>query len=278
MSYPHASDTEAYTDTLPPKTDQHHRLTTYSDACWGSQLGNAVREGIQLPLFKFRSMSGAIVMCSGGPISWKADRQDRTSLSSCEAEIRATNTVSRLTVNTRNMILSLSSLGYPISDADLATPLYNDNNACVKWCHNMTTTGNRHIKNWENSVREWVPDGYLTVSHVNGKTNIADIFTKEMRDSANFHRLPDALMCRASDYNKRVHSSHNVPSSIAAQTVHYIAPSHPGLLEVLASHVSFHLPDAISCLSASGRYLLSCITSSFPLQALMSNTMGGVIR
>jgi hypothetical protein len=92
MSYPHASDAEAYTDALPPKTDQHHRLTTYSDACWGSQLGNAVREGIQPPLFKFRSMIGAIVMRSGGPISWKADRQDRTPLSSCEAEIRATNT------------------------------------------------------------------------------------------------------------------------------------------------------------------------------------------
>jgi hypothetical protein len=86
MSYPHASDTEAYTDALPPKTDQHNHLTTYSDACWGSQLGNAVREGIQLPLFKFRSMSRAIVMHSGGPISWKADQQDRTSLSLCEAE------------------------------------------------------------------------------------------------------------------------------------------------------------------------------------------------
>jgi hypothetical protein len=222
-------------------------------------------------------MSGAIVMRSGGPISWKADQQDRTSLSLCKAKIRATNTGSCLTVNTRNMILSLSSLGYPISDADMATLLYNDNNACVKWCHNMTTKGNQNIKNWENSVCEWVADGTLTVSHVNCKTNIADIFTKEMRNSAKFRRLRDALMCRASNYNKRFHSSHNVPSSIAAQTAHYIAPSHPGLLEVLTSHVSFRLPDAISCLSASGRYLLSHITSSFPLQALMSNTMGGVI-
>jgi hypothetical protein len=171
------------------------------------------------------------------------------------------------------MILSLLSLGYPISDADSATPLYNDNNACVKWCHNMTTKGNRHIENLENSVREWVADGTHTVSHVNGKTNIADVFTEEMHDSANSRRLCDALMCRASDYNKCFHSSHNVPSSIAAQTAHYIAPSHPVLLEVLASHVSFRLPDAISCLSASGRYLLSRITSSFPLQALMSDTM-----
>ncbi len=181
-------------NAVPPDTESHHRLSTYSDACWGSQLGNAVREGLRLPLFKFRSMSGTIVMRSGGPISWKAERQEQTSLKSCEAEIRATNTGSRLTVNTRNMISSLLSLGYPINDADSPTPLYNDNDACVKWCHNMTTKGNRHIENRENSVREWVADGTLTALHVCGKTNIADIFTKEMRDATNFCRLRDAFM------------------------------------------------------------------------------------
>ena len=76
-------------------------------------------------------MSGAIIFRSGGPITWKTDRQERTSLSSCEAEIRATNMGSRLTVNVRNMILHLASTGYPITDAQQATPLYNDNEACV---------------------------------------------------------------------------------------------------------------------------------------------------
>ncbi len=154
MSCPHASNTEAYTDALPPKTNQHHHLTTYNDACWGSQLGNAVQEGIQLPRFKFRSISGAIVMRSRGPISWKADQQDWTSLSLYGAEIQATNTGSRLTVNTQNMISSLLSLGCPIKDAETATPQYNDNNTCIKWCHNMTTKGNQHIKNCKNSVCE----------------------------------------------------------------------------------------------------------------------------
>ena len=54
-------------------------------------------------------MSGAIIFRSGGPITWKTDRQERTSLSLCEAEIRATNMGSRLTVNVRNMILHLAS-------------------------------------------------------------------------------------------------------------------------------------------------------------------------
>jgi len=152
MLIPPSSDTEAYTDAIPPTPAQHHRLSTYSDACWGSQLDNAICEGIQLPLFKFRSMSIAIVIGSGGPIAWKADCQERTALSSCDAEIWATNMGSRLTVNTRNMISGLSDLGYPIHDCEFPTHLYNDNDACVKWCHNMTTKGNHHIKNKENST------------------------------------------------------------------------------------------------------------------------------
>ncbi len=132
MSFPPPSDTDAYTNAIPPSKDQHHCLTTYSNVCWGSQLGHAVREGIQLPLFKFRSMSGAIIMRSSGPIAWKADRQECTSLSSCKAKIRATNMGSRLTVNIRNMISSLSDLGHPIHDTKSPTPLYNDNDACVK--------------------------------------------------------------------------------------------------------------------------------------------------
>jgi hypothetical protein len=74
-------------------------------------------------------MSGAIVMISGGPISWKAEQQERPSLSSCEAEIQATNTGLHLTVNTRNMISPLSSLGYPIHNTETTTPLYNNNKA-----------------------------------------------------------------------------------------------------------------------------------------------------
>ncbi len=145
-----------------------------------------MREGVQLPLFKFRSMSGAIIFRSGDPITWKGERQERTALGSCDAEIRAMNMGSRLTVNTCNMISHLSSIGYPIKDSNAPTPLFNDNEACVQWCHNMTSKGNRHIELKENSVGEWVEDGTITVTHVAGKCNPSDIFTKEMRDGANF--------------------------------------------------------------------------------------------
>jgi hypothetical protein len=74
MLFPHCSNTKAYVNAVPPKPGSYHRLTTYSDACWGLQIGKAIQAGIQLPLFKFRSMSGAILFClGGGPITWKAD-------------------------------------------------------------------------------------------------------------------------------------------------------------------------------------------------------------
>ena len=72
-------------------------------------------------------------MQSGGPITWKADRQEPTALSLCNAEIRgATIMGSCLTINMRNMISSLSELGYPIHNCESPTPLYNDNEACIK--------------------------------------------------------------------------------------------------------------------------------------------------
>ena len=175
MSFPHRTDTEAYMDTVPPSPDDHHHLTTHSNTCWGSQIGNAICARFQLPLFKFRSMSGAILFQSGCSITWKANHQDRTSLSSCEADIQATNMGSCLMLNTRNIILDLSSRGYPISDAATAMPVFNNNDACVQWCHNLTTKGKQHIEHHKNVTREWVADGFITVSHVSIKCNPANI-------------------------------------------------------------------------------------------------------
>jgi hypothetical protein len=133
MHFSHSSDTEAYTDPLPPKPNRHHQLTTYSNVCWGSQIGNAVREEIQLPLIEFRSMRSTISFRSGSPITWRSERQDRTSLSSYQAEIRATNAGFHLTMNVRNMMSHLSSLGYPIMDTETARPVYNNNKVSIKW-------------------------------------------------------------------------------------------------------------------------------------------------
>ena len=76
--------------------------------------------------------------------------------------------------------------GHRLPDATQLTLLYNENNACVQWSHNMTSKAARHIELCENSVCEWVQDKSLAVRHVSGKLNPADIFTKEMRNGAHF--------------------------------------------------------------------------------------------
>jgi hypothetical protein len=223
-------------------------------------------------------MSGAIVMHFGGPICWKANQQERTSLSSCKVEIHAMNMGSRLTVNTCSMISHLSSLGYPIDNATHPIILYNNNNACIKWCHNMTTKGNRHIENHKNSTRKWVADGTIAVKHVSGKCITADLFMKERQDGANFRRLCDVFMCRSSDFLQSAHNiAHSPPSSdflVLAKSIGYVGPLNPGILDVLISFPSPSLPSMLSSISSTGHHILSRLAPSSCMQALLSNPMG----
>jgi hypothetical protein len=264
MSFLHKSDTEAYADAIPPRLSNHHCLTTHSDACWGSQIGNAIQARIHLPLFKFCSMSSAIIFRSGGQLTWKTDRQDHTALRLCKAEISAMNMGSCLTINIRNMISHLANCGFPINDTSLATLIYNDNNACIKWCHNLTSKGNHHIELRENVTREWVDNGSITVSHVSGKSNPADLFTKEMQDGAHFRRLQDSFMRQSLDFLKGIHTLTLPLPEIThiAQSVHYVPPPAPELLDILLGHQPFCTPEALSCLSNAGRHILSRVSLS----------------
>jgi len=194
IHFPPSTDVEAYTNALPPTPETSSTLTSYSDACWGSQIGSANSDGALLPLFKFRSMSGGIVFCTRGPLEWLGECQERTALSSCEAEIRATNVTSKKVIDFRHLCTSMCKSGHRLPDTTQPTLLNNDNDACVKWSHNMTSKAARHIEIRENSVREWVQDKSLAVRHVSGKINPADIFTKEMHDGAHLQHLWD-LSC-----------------------------------------------------------------------------------
>ncbi len=194
VHFPPETDVEAYTDAIPPTPAMSSTLSFYSNACWGSQIGSAVSDGTLLPLFKFQSMSGGIVFWNGRPLGWLSECQERTSLSSCKAEIRATNATLKKVVDFRHLCTSMCEAGHSLPDATQPTLLYNDNDACVKWSHNMTSKAARHIELHENLVREWVQDKSLAVKHVSGKINPLDIFTKEMRDGTHFRQLRDLFM------------------------------------------------------------------------------------
>jgi hypothetical protein len=200
IHFPPSTDVEAYTDALPPKSSNSSTLSSYSDACWGSQVGSAVADGTLLPLFKFRSMSGGIVFRTGGPVGWLAECQERTSLSSCEAEICATNATSKKVVDFRNICQSMVESGHDLSNVLSPILFYNDNDACVKWSYNMTSKADCHIELHKNSVCKWIHAKLLAVKHVSGKINSLDIFTKEMHDGMHFCRLRDSFMSCLSDF------------------------------------------------------------------------------
>jgi hypothetical protein len=120
---------------FPPPTNAE----VYDDAhCWGSQLGSSDANGTLIPLFKLQSMSGGIIFKNGGPIGWLGERQERTSLSSCNAKIQATCATSKKVADFRNLCSSISNGGYVLPNVDTPTILYNNNDACVKWSYNMT--------------------------------------------------------------------------------------------------------------------------------------------
>jgi len=187
------------------------QLTAYSDACWGGQIGNSVPDGTPIELFKLRSLSGFLVCRSGGPIAWKSICQAQTALSSCEAEVIATNECVTELLSIRNRCQDMN-----LPDIMDPTTVYNDNQACVDWSSSVTTKGIKHVNLRENRVREAQVAGHVHVRHIPGVINSADIFTKELKDSAHFRRLRDSFMVSRSNF-KQFH--HNVPNHMAPKTV-----------------------------------------------------------
>ena len=90
-------------------------------------------------------MSGAVVFRMGGPLSWTAPQQPRTSLSSCEAEILATNEGTKLTMGLRNFDSSYDASSTSLPDLAEPITIYNDNESCVLWANGLTTKGLRHM-------------------------------------------------------------------------------------------------------------------------------------
>jgi hypothetical protein len=218
-------------------------------------------------------MSGGIIFRQGGPVAWIAVRQERTSLSYCEAEICATNEVSKLLMGIRNLAKSVRNSGFDIPDTTAASPLYNENESCVCWSHNMTTEQIRHMEMRENAVREWVQDSYLQILHVPGRTNPADIFTKEMRDGAHFWRLRDSFMCPLPDFLQQSLLDVHLLRQQAKPHLRQVLPSAASLcaftskglfLLALCSSPLSRTLEAISHLSSAGRHIIRSLHPVVP--------------
>lgn len=165
-------------------------LLSMSDANWGPQDATQSRTAIELPLFTSRSMSAYYIDLLG-PIHWLSKRQSVTAGSSAEAEIYATDKCVKFLLELSQILdfLDVRHIFMPTTNT-----IYNDNKECVQWSKNTTTKGLRHIQMRENRIRENIMSKFVIIQHVDGKTNLADIFTKEMKDTTHFVALRDSFM------------------------------------------------------------------------------------
>ena len=175
---------------IPPNS-----VTSMTDANWGPQDQSRPKpnESRQLDLFKSRSLSGFLVWL-GGPVHWSSKRQTITARSSAEAEIYATDECVKFL---QYISILLDGMHLKTEFMPQPTEVYNDNSASIHWAHNMTTKGLRHLQIRENAIRENVQKGFVNIKHIEGKFNLADLFTKEDRDGEHFITLRDFLVCTA---------------------------------------------------------------------------------
>ncbi len=167
-------------------------ITALCDANWGPQDQSKPKpnETRTLDLFKSRSISGYLLWY-GGPLHWVSKRQAITARSSAEAEIYATDECTKALLHFHYLLDGLNLTKELMSKP---TTVYNDNNACVQWSRNTTTKGLRHIQIRENAVRESVQRNFIQVKHIEGKTNLSDMFTKEDKDPAHFIKIRDFVL------------------------------------------------------------------------------------
>jgi hypothetical protein len=144
-----------------------------------------------ITVFSLHSMS-ALYIDLQGPLHWLSKCQAVTAGSSAEAEIYAMDECVKF-------LLELSQIMEFLNVTHIFMPsvntIYNDNQACVNWSKSCTTKGLCHIQMKENQGRENIASKFVSIKHIDGKINIADIFTKEMKDVNHFVTLHDLFMC-----------------------------------------------------------------------------------
>jgi len=249
--FPAHHDKEAYNDATPPSPSESHQLTAFSDACWGGQINNSVPDGTPIKIFKLPSLSGFLICRSGGPLAWKSVRQNQTDQSSCEAEIVATNECVTELLHVHHRA---SDLGLP--DVDSPTIVYNDNKqACVDWSATVTNKGTKHINLCENKVREEQQiNKTIKIEHIPGVINSADIFTKELKDSAHFRKLRDSFLVSKSNF---LQFSHNVPTHMTPRlnlpyNNAHVATNNTTCARVTADKGQMILPSSFGQLTRQG--------------------------
>jgi hypothetical protein len=149
-----------------------NQVMSMADANWGLQDASQSKTSMDLPLFASCSMSAFYIYLLG-PLHWMS-KCKITAGSSAEAEIYATDKCIKFLLELVQVLEFLEVKHIFMPDVNV---MYNNNQACVNWYKRCTSKGLRHIQMKENRVKENIASAFVTIHHIDGKVNLADIFT-----------------------------------------------------------------------------------------------------
>ena len=148
------------------------RVFMYADASWGNCLETR------------RSTTGYVSELYGGTAAWRSRRQATVSLSTAEAEYKASS-------DTTQQALWLKQLISDLEGTSMEEPMtiYNDNLGAIQLSKNpVKHDQSKHIGLRHHFLRENVVSGNIDLQHVPSENNKADILTKALTKDV-FQRL-----------------------------------------------------------------------------------------
>jgi len=158
------------------------QVLSMADANWGPQDATQTKSSQELPLFTYPCLPFTLT-CSGPFIGYP-----NVSLSLLEALPRLKSMPPTNVLNSYWNFIKFSPFWMSIIYLCQLLRLYIMITRPVA-TGPSTTKGLRHIQMKENCISENVHNNFIQVCHIHGKINLADIFTKEMKDVSHFIEL-----------------------------------------------------------------------------------------
>jgi len=186
-------------DIITPDGFLSPHCTGFCDANWGPQDASVPKTDApsrSVSSHETKSVCGHVLFMGGAPIKWFTHKEKRNSRSSCEAEIKAADECVK---SVQQFHYLLDELG--LLDSTSSTPIFNDNRGAIDWSHTSSTKGLRHLNIRENCVRESIQLNEVSVNHIAGTSNPADLFSKEFKSDALFRSLRALLLSYPSTFS-----------------------------------------------------------------------------
>jgi hypothetical protein len=163
---------------LTYKLGQPLVLEGFSDASYGNCLDTR------------RSFWGYLFQLGGATISWRSRRQRSVATSTAEAEYMAVSMTSKHHLWTLRMLKELLRNDDISADSDIPAAIRSDNTAsgALDIAENRRINDrSKHIDIHYHAVRELVESGQITILHIDGKDNLADVCTKALPEATREH-------------------------------------------------------------------------------------------